>query len=147
MTRDYKELQEKMNPVDVAENQQRIVVGRITFGELNQSKKPIVNDTSQLQAKRDAWPMMYLGEKPEGVVEPRPAKSRVEQLLEDTLQEVESLKSQLEYEKTKNDAYRKLESAYRYLLGKYPTEDHEAREILCKAQRLFLGQTSPYRGY
>ena len=79
--------------------------------------------------------------------EPLYTKSRVEQLLKSLSGEVEELKVQLEYEKTKNDAYRKLESAYWYLLGKYPTEDYEAREILCKAQRLFLGQTSPYRGY
>src|ERR1035438_7416987 len=63
--------------------------------------------------------------------------STVADLMRSLSGEVEELKVQLEYEKTKNDAYRKLESAYWYLLGKYPTEDYEAREILCKAQRLF----------
>ena len=103
-----------------------LVVGRITYGGSNQQSasnnipdkalnNKIVNDTSQLQAKREAWPMMYLGEKPEGVVEFLPIKSRVEQLLEDTLQEVEELKAQLEYEKTKNGAYRKLARVKMYL--------------------------------
>ena len=65
--------------------------------------------------------------------EPLYTKSRAEQLLKSLSGEVEELKAQLEYEKTKNGAYRKLAMVERYIVdgdSREPREENDIAQII-----------------